>query len=78
MAAKVAGYRTDGYTRFQLKVGGDPDVDIERVRPIRAMLKAGDRLVADANTGWTQAQSDSRRSRRAQRGCIHRTAVPQL
>ena len=25
MAAKVAGYRAEGYTRFQLKVGGDPD-----------------------------------------------------
>src|SRR5262245_54750965 len=30
MAAKVVGYRTEGYRRFQLKVGGDPDVDIER------------------------------------------------
>src|SRR5665213_1725490 len=57
MAAKVAGYRAEGYTRFQLKVGGDPDVDIERIRAVRAMLKAGDRLVADANTGWTQHEA---------------------
>ena len=28
MAKSVAGYRAQGYTRFQLKVGGDPDVDI--------------------------------------------------
>ncbi len=27
MAAKVAGYWAEGYRRFQLKVGGDPDVD---------------------------------------------------
>jgi L-alanine-DL-glutamate epimerase-like enolase superfamily enzyme len=54
MARKVAGYRAEGYTRFQLKVGGDPDVDIERIRAVRAMLQPGDRLVADANTGWTQ------------------------
>jgi L-alanine-DL-glutamate epimerase-like enolase superfamily enzyme len=57
MAAKVAGYRAEGYTRFQLKVGGDPDVDIERIRAVRAMLKSGDRLVADANTGWTQHEA---------------------
>ncbi|HEX7376089.1 MAG TPA: cis-3-hydroxy-L-proline dehydratase [Pirellulales bacterium] len=52
MAAKVAGYRAEGYRRFQLKVGGDPDVDIERIRAVAAMLAPGDRLVADANTGW--------------------------
>lgn len=52
MAAKVAGYRDEGYRRFQLKVGGDPDVDIERIRAVAAMLQPGDRLVADANTGW--------------------------
>jgi L-alanine-DL-glutamate epimerase-like enolase superfamily enzyme len=54
MARKVAGYRADGYTRFQLKVGGDPDVDIARVRTVRAALQESDRLVADANTGWLQ------------------------
>ncbi|MCA9248731.1 MAG: mandelate racemase/muconate lactonizing enzyme family protein [Planctomycetales bacterium] len=52
MAAKVAGYRAEGYRRFQLKVGGDPDVDIERIRAVAAELQTGDRLVADANTGW--------------------------
>src|SRR5262249_39603319 len=49
MARKVAAYRTDGYTRFQLKVGGDPDTDIERIRAVRALLQPTDRLVADAN-----------------------------
>ncbi len=52
MAGKVAGYRAEGYRRFQLKVGGDPDVDIERIHAVAAQLKPGDRLVADANTGW--------------------------
>jgi len=54
MAAKVDGYMREGYTRFQLKVGGDPDTDIARIRAVRAMLDSGHRLVADANTGWTQ------------------------
>jgi L-alanine-DL-glutamate epimerase-like enolase superfamily enzyme len=52
MAAKVAGYRAEGYRRFQLKVGGDPDVDVERIKAVAAVLQPGDRLVADANTGW--------------------------
>ena len=52
MAGRVAGYRAEGYRRFQLKVGGDPDVDIQRIRAVAAVLQPGDRLVADANTGW--------------------------
>jgi L-alanine-DL-glutamate epimerase-like enolase superfamily enzyme len=52
MAAKVAGYRAEGYTRFQLKVGDNPDVDIARIRAAARQLQPGDRLVADANTGW--------------------------
>jgi L-alanine-DL-glutamate epimerase-like enolase superfamily enzyme len=57
MARNVAGYRAEGYTRFQLKVGGDPDKDIERIRQVRAILESTDRLVADANTGWTQHEA---------------------
>jgi L-alanine-DL-glutamate epimerase-like enolase superfamily enzyme len=57
MAAKVADYRAEGYCRFQLKVGGDPDVDIERIRAVAAELQTGDRLVADANTGWAQHEA---------------------
>jgi cis-L-3-hydroxyproline dehydratase len=57
MAAKVAGYRAEGYRRFQLKVGGDPDTDIARIRAVSAVLKPGDRLVADANTGWLQHEA---------------------
>jgi len=52
MAARVAGYRAEGYRRFQLKVGGDPQDDIDRIRAVAAKLEPGDRLIADANTGW--------------------------
>ena len=57
MAEKIAGYRAEGYRRFQLKVGGDADEDIARIRACRAILEPGDVLVADANTGWTRAQA---------------------
>jgi len=54
MRDKVRAYREEGYTRFQLKVGGDPIVDIERIHQVREILKPTDILIADANTGWSQ------------------------
>jgi L-alanine-DL-glutamate epimerase-like enolase superfamily enzyme len=52
MAGKVAGYRDEGYRRFQLKVGADAETDIARIHAVAAKLQQGDRLIADANTGW--------------------------
>jgi L-alanine-DL-glutamate epimerase-like enolase superfamily enzyme len=57
MAAKVAGYRAEGYARFQLKVGGAPDEDIARIRACAAEMRPGEVLVADANTGWTMHEA---------------------
>ena len=57
MARSVAAYRAEGYRRFQLKVGGDPDADVARVRAVRAVLEPSDVLVADANTGWLPHQA---------------------
>jgi len=57
MAGKVAGYRAEGYRRFQLKVGGDPDTDIERIHVAAEKLRPGDVLIADANTGWLMHQA---------------------
>ena len=54
MAENVASYRAEGYTKFQLKVGGAPDEDIDRIHAVAAKLQRGDVLIADANTGWTQ------------------------
>ena len=57
MAANVAGYRAEGYTKFQLKVGADADSDIARIRLCAEVMKPGDVLVADANTGWTMHEA---------------------
>ena len=57
MAEKVSEYRSEGYRKFQLKVGGDPDLDIERIHEVSQMLKKGDKLIADANTGWVQHEA---------------------
>lgn len=52
MVDLVATHRAEGYTRFQLKVGGNPAEDIERIRAVAAIAGPEDRLIADANTGW--------------------------
>ena len=52
MAENVSAYRSEGYHRFQLKVGSDPRTDIERIRAVSRVLEPDDVLVADANTGW--------------------------
>ncbi len=57
MAANVARYRQEGYRRFQLKVGGDANHDIARIRAAREVLPDSDVLVADANTGWARHEA---------------------
>ena len=52
MAENVRGYFDEGYRRFQLKVGGRPEDDIDRIRAARDVLEPTCKLIADANTGW--------------------------
>ena len=52
MADDVVRFRDEGYRRFQLKVGGDPDKDVKRIKAVLKVIQPGDILVADANTGW--------------------------
>src|SRR6185503_17639054 len=42
MAKRVGQYRKEGYRKFQLKVGGDPDTDIARIRAAARQLETGD------------------------------------
>ncbi len=57
MAEKVAQYRSEGYRKFQLKVGGNPHVDIDRIKAVSELMQTGDVLIADANTGWLMHQA---------------------
>jgi L-alanine-DL-glutamate epimerase-like enolase superfamily enzyme len=52
MAKDVSRFREQGYRRFQLKVGGEPNEDIKRIKAVLKVIQKGDILVADANTGW--------------------------
>lgn len=46
-----------GYQAVKIKVGRDPQEDIERVKKIRGELKDNISIRLDANQGWTQSQA---------------------
>jgi L-alanine-DL-glutamate epimerase-like enolase superfamily enzyme len=50
-------YVQEGYRRLQIKVGGDPLADAERVRAVRASVPEHVVLFADANGAWTTGQA---------------------
>ena len=74
--ASVAGYRAEGYRRFQLKVGGDPDVDIERIRAVAAQAAARRPPDRRRQHRLADARRPARRPGRARRRRLHRAAVP--
>ncbi|HEY0387470.1 MAG TPA: mandelate racemase/muconate lactonizing enzyme family protein [Gaiellales bacterium] len=56
-AAMAGGLVAAGYRRLQVKVGGDPALDVERLLAVRDAAGPEIRLVADANGGWTSASA---------------------
>ena len=76
MAGKVAGYRAEGYRRFQLKVGGDPDVDIARIRAVAGEARAGRPAGRRRQHRLAHARGRARRAGRPRRRRLHRAALP--
>ncbi len=54
MVSKLKQYQAQGFKQFQMKVGENANVDIERIIAVHDQLNPGDVLNADANTGWRQ------------------------
>lgn len=52
MVAFVKARQAEGVTRFQLKLGGDPDEDAERASRVVALTGPRDIVIGDANGGW--------------------------
>jgi L-alanine-DL-glutamate epimerase-like enolase superfamily enzyme len=50
---RARGHVRDGYRRLQIKVGGDPAADAERLAAVRAAVGGEVVLFADANGAWT-------------------------
>ncbi len=57
MRRAVVQARQQGYRQFQLKVGGDPAQDIERIRAGMDGATAGETFLCDANTGWRRDEA---------------------
>lgn len=57
MRQYVLERRKEGIHRFQLKVGGDPILDGERVRQIIEATGSEDLVIADANCGWRLSEA---------------------
>jgi cis-L-3-hydroxyproline dehydratase len=57
MATQAGQYIADGYRRIQIKVGLDPDEDVDRMDAVLAVLPAGTIVYADANAAWQPAQA---------------------
>ena len=54
MVDRLTAYQEQGFHQFQMKVGENADVDIERIHKVVDALNAGNKLAADANCGWMQ------------------------
>jgi L-alanine-DL-glutamate epimerase-like enolase superfamily enzyme len=57
MVERARAYAAEGYRRIQVKVGLDPDEDIERIEAVHAALGPDIVLIADANCGWSTHQA---------------------
>ena len=54
MAERSVEYLDAGFTQLQVKVGEDPDTDIERFYRVADAMRPGTVMDADANCGWKQ------------------------
>ncbi|MEO1638521.1 MAG: enolase C-terminal domain-like protein [Pseudomonadota bacterium] len=50
-------YRARGYIAHSVKIGGDVDRDIARIRDVEAYKQPGDIILYDVNRGWTRQQA---------------------
>jgi len=57
MAAAAKRARAAGFRHIQIKVGGDPEADIERIRAVAANASADELLLCDANRGWPRVDA---------------------
>jgi cis-L-3-hydroxyproline dehydratase len=53
VVGRARGHVGDGYRRLQIKVGGDPAADAERLAAVRDAVGGDVVLFADANGAWT-------------------------
>ena len=57
MRDKLTAYQEEGFKQFQMKVGGEPSIDIKRINLVSKQMIEGHILGADANCGWKQHEA---------------------
>ena len=57
MLAIMQSYRDIGYVGHSVKVGGDVEKDIERIRFLEANRLAGERILYDVNRAWSRREA---------------------
>ena len=55
--AVIDRYRQRGYIAHSVKIGGDVDRDIARIRDVEALRTPEDIILYDVNRGWTRQQA---------------------
>ncbi|RCH54004.1 dipeptide epimerase [Mucilaginibacter hurinus] len=53
MAEKALAFKNSGATILKVKLGKDPETDVERIKLIRAAVGDGMQIRVDANQGWS-------------------------
>lgn len=57
MLAAAEHYWGQGYAHLQLKVGGEPERDIERIHRVVERKNSEQRVICDANRGWRRDEA---------------------
>lgn len=50
-------YRNRGYIAHSVKIGGDVERDIARIRDVESIRNSGETILYDVNRGWTRQQA---------------------
>lgn len=53
----IERYRARGYVAHSVKIGGDVERDIARIRDVESYRKPGEIVLYDVNRGWTRQQA---------------------
>ncbi len=57
LRAQFEGWAADGVTRFKMKIGRQPELDVRRVRAARAAIGPEAKLFVDANRAYDRKQA---------------------
>jgi L-alanine-DL-glutamate epimerase-like enolase superfamily enzyme len=71
LAAELAGYIAAGHRRVKIKVGRDPELDLDRVRVAREAIGPDVELMVDANGAYARKQALAMAEQFAAHGAVY-------